>query len=47
VMRSLGSVWWKRLQRTSYLGFCLTLLHGLAFQVLESRTWALVASTNR
>jgi len=43
VMRSLGSVWWKRLQRTSYLGFCLTLLHGLAFQVLESRTWALVA----
>jgi DMSO/TMAO reductase YedYZ heme-binding membrane subunit len=43
VMRLIGSRWWKRLQRTSYVSFGLTLAHGLAFQVLEARSWALVA----
>jgi DMSO/TMAO reductase YedYZ heme-binding membrane subunit len=37
-MRRLGLVWWKRLQRTSYLAFLMTIAHGLAFQLLEART---------
>jgi len=42
-LRLLGVRWWKRLQRTSYLGFVLTVAHGLAFQMLESRDLRLVA----
>ena len=44
VMRLLGSIRWKRLQRTSYLAFGLTLAHGLVFQFLESRPWPLVSA---
>ena len=41
-LRRLGPVWWKRLQRTSYAGFLMTIGHGLAFQLLEQRTgWPL------
>lgn len=42
-LRLLGVRWWKRLHRTSYLAFVLTVLHGLAFQVLESRNAGLIA----
>ena len=35
----LGQTWWKRLQRLSYLGFALTIAHGLLFQWLENRAW--------
>ena len=35
----IGQRWWKRLHRLSYLAFILTILHGLGFQVLESRFW--------
>jgi len=41
-LRMLGPTWWKRLQRSSYVAFILTVGHGLAFQVLEARTWSLV-----
>lgn len=37
VMRRVGLRWWKRLQRSSYVAFALTALHGFAFQALESR----------
>ncbi len=43
-LRQLGAVWWKRLHRTSYLGFALTILHGLAFQILEGRAWPLIGA---
>ncbi len=42
-LRWLGTRSWKRLHRVSYVAFVLTVLHGLAFQVLESRTWSLIA----
>ncbi len=44
VMRWVGLRWWKRLQRSSYVAFALTALHGFAFQALESRpsVWILV-----
>ncbi len=35
----IGQRWWKRLHRLSYFAFALTILHGVAFQVLESRFW--------
>ncbi len=38
VLRALGAARWKRLQRSSYLAFGLTVGHGLAFQVLENRS---------
>jgi sulfoxide reductase heme-binding subunit YedZ len=41
-LRRLGAPRWKRLQRASYVAFALTALHGLAFQVVESRAAALV-----
>jgi sulfoxide reductase heme-binding subunit YedZ len=37
MLRKLGLKWWKRIQRVSYLVFALTVLHALAFQVLETR----------
>ncbi len=37
-IRLLGASWWKRLQRSSYLAFVLTAIHGFAFQILESRS---------
>jgi DMSO/TMAO reductase YedYZ heme-binding membrane subunit len=44
MMRKVGLKWWKRIQRISYLGFILTCIHALAFQVLETRSlfWVLV-----
>lgn len=42
-LRWLGNRWWKRLQRLSYFGFALTVLHGLMFQVLEERASLWVA----
>ena len=43
-LRTIGAVWWKRLQRLAYLMFTLTILHALAFQWLEDRPvrWALL-----
>lgn len=41
-LRRLGAKWWKRLQRSSYFAFAFTMLHGVAFQVLESRHWVWV-----
>ena len=37
-LRLLGTRWWKRLQRSAYLLFVVTLVHGLAFQLLEARS---------
>jgi len=42
VLRRLGSKWWKRLQRSAYFAFALTVAHGLAFQALESRSAFLI-----
>lgn len=42
IIRWLGAKWWKRLQRSAYLAFVLTVLHGFAFQALESRHFALI-----
>ena len=42
VLRWLGVKWWKRLQRLVYLAFTLTIVHGLMFQILESRNLILV-----
>lgn len=42
-LRSVGRKWWKRLQRSAYFVFALTVGHGLAFQALESRSLVLVA----
>ena len=42
-LRTIGMRWWKRLHRASYLAFLLTALHGLAFQVLESRAAGWIA----
>ncbi len=39
----LGPIRWKRWQRLSYLGFALTISHGLLFQLLEHRSTALIA----
>lgn len=44
MLRVVGVKWWKRLQRLSYIAFALTVAHGLAFQVIESRTVVLVAA---
>lgn len=38
-LKLIGQRWWKRLHRLSYIVFILTVLHGFAFQVLESRFW--------
>jgi len=38
----LGIKWWKRLQKSSYLAFGLTVVHALAFQLLESRSRVLM-----
>lgn len=43
-LRWLGPAWWKRLQRTSYVAFALTVAHSVAFQVIESRTAVLIAA---
>ncbi len=38
-MKIIGQLWWKRLHRASYIAFALTILHGIGFQILESRWW--------
>lgn len=43
MLRRLGPVWWKRLQRTAVWAFGFTIAHGLAFQLLESRSAAWIA----
>ncbi len=37
MVRKVGTKWWKRIQRLSYLGFLSTCAHAFAFQALESR----------
>ena len=41
-LQLLGPRWWKRLQRTAYLVFGLTVIHALMFQLLESRSLMLI-----
>jgi DMSO/TMAO reductase YedYZ heme-binding membrane subunit len=43
-IRWLGPVWWKRLQRTSYAAFALTIAHSVVFQLIEARTLWLVTA---
>ena len=43
-LRRLGPVWWKRLQRSGYAAFGLTVAHGIAFQIIESRSVWLVTA---
>ncbi len=43
-LRGLGPVTWKRLQRSSYVAFALTVAHSVAFQLIESRSAWLVAA---
>ncbi|MGI9329184.1 MAG: ferric reductase-like transmembrane domain-containing protein [Gammaproteobacteria bacterium] len=42
VLRRVGNKWWKRLQRSAYFAFALTVVHSFAFQALESRRAGLV-----
>ena len=42
-LRLLGVRIWKRLQRLAYFAFALTVVHGVMFQLLEGRTFILVA----
>lgn len=41
-LRTLGTARWKSLQRWNYGAFVLTVVHGVAFQQLESRSWPFV-----
>jgi DMSO/TMAO reductase YedYZ heme-binding membrane subunit len=43
MLRRLGPTRWKSLQKTAIWAFALTLVHGLAFQLLESRSVVLIA----
>lgn len=42
-LRALGKRRWKTLQRASYVGFGLMMLHGVLFQLIEQRQLAWVA----
>ncbi len=42
-LRKLGTRRWKSLQRWNYLGFGCTVLHGIAYQLLERRQLVFVA----
>ena len=46
VLRKLGMKWWKRIQRSAYLVFLLTVAHAFLFQALESRllVWIVVVA---
>jgi DMSO/TMAO reductase YedYZ heme-binding membrane subunit len=46
ILRKVGVIGWKRLQRLSYAGFIFTCAHAFAFQILESREmlWIMVVS---
>ena len=41
-LRLLGARWWKRLQRSAYIAFVLTIIHAIMFQLLEGRTPMLI-----
>lgn len=43
-LRRLGTPRWKRLQQASYLGFGMTLLHGIVYQVVEQQAFGFVLS---
>ncbi|HEX6466840.1 MAG TPA: hypothetical protein VFZ99_06020, partial [Terriglobales bacterium] len=45
-LRGLGTARWKSLQRYSYLAFALTILHGIAYQLIEKRhlPWVLISA---
>ena len=43
MLRKLGTTWWKRLQKSAIWAFVFTVIHGLAFQLLESRSAVLIA----
>lgn len=42
-LRRIGKKWWKRLHRTSYVIFALTIAHAFLFQLLEDRALWIVA----
>ena len=42
-LRKFGQKHWRRVQKSSFAALVLTVLHGLAFQLLESRWLILVA----
>jgi sulfoxide reductase heme-binding subunit YedZ len=46
-LRGLGRTRWKSLQRWAYAAFVLTIIHGIAYQVIEKRhlPWLLVSGT--
>lgn len=39
MLRWVGATWWKRLQRSAYAMFVLTVAHAFIFQFIESREW--------
>jgi DMSO/TMAO reductase YedYZ heme-binding membrane subunit len=41
----LGAAQWKTLQRLSYLALTVTVLHGLALQVMEKRGFGIIGAT--
>jgi sulfoxide reductase heme-binding subunit YedZ len=43
-MRTMGGATWKRIQRWSYVGAILVVVHGLLYQAVEKRTPLLVAT---
>ena len=43
MLKWAGAKWWKRLQRSAYAMFVLTVAHAFIFQVIESRAWLWVA----
>ncbi len=43
-LRTIGTRWWKRLQRLAYVIFIATVAHAFAFQVLETRSLIWVAT---
>lgn len=43
MLKWVGAKWWKRLQRSAYTMFVLTVAHAFIFQFIESRAWLWVA----
>lgn len=42
-LRAIGASRWKSIQRWNYLNYAMLLVHGLAYQVLERRSWVMEA----
>lgn len=42
-IRAFGLAAWKRMQRTAYLAVAAAVVHGVLYQLLERRTWRLIA----